>query len=110
MVLYSGKGFQFVWTKEVKPDSGVAQRSQITGELKIVIPKLNPDKVYFPKKEKQKTPVKILSENSTVDYRNIIKDMEEAKLKVNCIKNKEEKFKRENDSSFVDDSDVPPLM
>lgn len=44
----NGKPFQIVWRNEVKPDDGIAQRSKITGELLIKIPKL------YPTKEKHK--------------------------------------------------------
>ena len=103
-----GKAFQLVWRFEVMPDLGTAQRSTITGEMKIVIPKLHPEIV---KKEPtiQKPPEKIESvkpKSQTVDYKNIVKENAEETYKKPEPKKREI---RENDPNFIDDDDVPPL-
>ena len=103
-----GKAFQLVWRFEVMPDLGTAQRSTITGEMKIVIPKLHPEIV---KKEPtiQKPPEKIKSvkpKSKIVDYKNIVKENAEETYKKPEPKKREI---RENDPNFIDDDDVPPL-
>jgi protein TilB len=107
------KPFQIVWRNEVKPDDGTAQRSKVTGEMLIKIPKL------YPSKEKQKKtapvkPKKLLEpepEKETsrqfVDYRNIVKEAEQAMKEK--IARKQKPKTRPNDADFVDDSGIPPL-
>ena len=107
----NGKPFQIVWRNEVKPDDGTAQRSKITGELLIKIPKL------YPSKEKPKETSeakKILdpapekeTKKETVDYRNIVKEAEKAEKEK--ISKKKKAKTRPNDADFVDDSAIPPL-
>ena len=108
----NGKPFQIVWKEEVKPDDGTAQRSKITGELLIKIPKLNPGKEN--PKEKKEPPRKTLEpegpkkeEKKTVDYRNIVKEAEQAKKEQ--LQKKQKPKTRANDDDFVDDLGIPPL-
>ena len=101
-----GKCFQLAWNEEVLPDSGTAQRSSITGEMKIVIPKL----IQQPEPKAKLTKNKITDIKKTsniVDYRNIV-----TKENVNNEGSKLAKkhMRRENDADFVDNSDVPPLL
>jgi len=109
----NGKPFQIVWRNEVKPDDGTAQRSKITGELLIKIPKLYPTKEKHKHKEtvKQKKllepePEKEMS-RQFVDYRNIVKEAEQSKKEK--IAKKQKPKTRPNDADFVDDSGIPPL-
>ena len=39
-VLVKGRAFQIVLTDEVKPDQGKCERSKITGEMKLTLPKV----------------------------------------------------------------------
>ncbi|CAG5111361.1 Oidioi.mRNA.OKI2018_I69.chr2.g5677.t1.cds [Oikopleura dioica] len=107
----NGKPFQIVWKEEVKPDDGTAQRSKITGELLIKIPKLNPGKEN-PKEKKEASrktlePESQKEEKKTVDYRNIVKEAEQGKKEQ--LKKKEKPKTRANDDDFVDDLGIPPL-
>ena len=45
-VKIKGKSFQVVFRSEVKPDDGKCERSQLTGEMKITLPKLFIDPRY----------------------------------------------------------------
>ena len=45
-VKVKGKSFQVVFRSEVKPDDGKCERSQLTGEMKITLPKLFNDPRY----------------------------------------------------------------
>lgn len=45
-VKIKGKSFQVVLRSEVKPDDGKCERSQLTGEMKITLPKLFIDPRY----------------------------------------------------------------
>ena len=109
----NGKPFQIVWRNEVKPDDGTAQRSKVTGELLIKIPKLYPSKEkkkdappVEPRKLLELEPEKEIS-RQFVDYRNIVKEAEQAK-KEKMAKRQRPKT-RPNDADFVDDSGIPPL-
>ena len=100
-----GKIFQLVWNYEVSPDSGTAQRSTITGEMKITIPKLYPEPE---RPRKIEIPEKVLKpeipKTKTVDYRNIVSEASTKTVK------ETKKELRKNDENFIDNDDVPPLL
>ena len=77
------KSFQVAWPVEVLPDSGSAQRSKMTGDLKIIIPKMKPE------------PERKSSEVKTSPAK---------------FKRKEKIASRENDEDFIDNDDVLPLL
>ena len=94
-----------VWNYEVSPDSGTAQRSTITGEMKITIPKLYPEPE---RPRKIEIPEKVLKpeipKTKTVDYRNIVSEASTKTVK------ETKKELRKNDENFIDNDDVPPLL
>ena len=133
------KVFQLSLTEEVSPDSGKAERSEITGHLQVTMPKLS--QLLSPKKEKTQ-PYRITQDNpqdednsvwgrgkskkytterlevgegvsKAVDVGSIVSDAEALRKTTGLLTLKHGKGKdvlpRANDENFVDDDDVPPL-
>jgi protein TilB len=118
-VKIKGKSFQVVFRSEVKPDDGKCERSQLTGEMKITLPKLFIDPRYEQQKEVEKITINEKKETKSpgyVNYRTIVADNEaeierlkSEKLKSN-FSSKRTALQRENDDGFQDSDDVPPLI
>lgn len=112
-VMIKKKALQLVLQEEIKPDSSTAQRSTITGNLVIKMPRFKEstrtkrtisyqvkpaDKVGSnPKRELLE-----IGKGDSMDFSRIVEDAKNRELR-------KQKVKRDLDEDFVDDPDVPPL-
>jgi len=121
-VTLKGKVLQLFLEEEIKCGMSTAQRSQITGELLVKMPKQNPITRVSAKKDvnnvqqadtkpvsesKKINPLLEFDNNKKVDYKNIVND---ATKKSNVSSKISQKKEPENSADFVDDPDVPPLI
>lgn len=117
-VLVKGQRFQIVLRSEVNPDRGKCERSQLTGEMKITLPKLFTNPKYDLPKEIEKISINENAKSKSsdcVNYRTIVaeNDAEINRLKAEKLKAhfaKKTVTSRENDDGFQDSDDVPPLI
>ncbi|XP_049621585.1 dynein axonemal assembly factor 11 [Suncus etruscus] len=125
-VMVKGKVFQLVLPTEVKPDSSSAKRSQTTGHLVICMPKvgevitrvqpvsksvksnLDSSREQANKRHRQLEKLEVdPSKHSFPDVANIVQEKRHAARRVQA----EPKIRpQEEDSSFEDDPEVPPLI
>lgn len=131
-VIIKNKTTRLTFPEEIKPDEGEAQRSQVNGTLKLILPKVDPTSALKShkyaeqeriqkeneKREQEQEQAKSKMRNklgfamleaaenasNRVDFRNIVKkEPSPAKLKAdNAAENIE-------DENYIDDSEAPPL-
>lgn len=112
-VTMKGKIFQLVLPEEINPDSEhcKAERSQLTGHLRLVLPKARA--VVAPKGRSRPAPAPAPASTlleipdappAKADFANIVRDAAKPKglLRATAVE-------RPNDAEFVDCDDVPPL-
>jgi len=138
-VTVKAKVFQLGLSEEVNPDSSSAKRSQTTGHLIIEMPKVkqvvkplmsvptkkntSADNQFHERKEHQSSsgPKKINriqhellevepNSNSDMDFSKIVKDNQSGGKKTTNQKETSNRITEPEESNFVDDPDVPPLM
>ncbi|CAK8689130.1 unnamed protein product [Clavelina lepadiformis] len=120
-VTMKGSVLQLVLFEEVKPDSCIAQRSQITGHLIVTMPKLNPPpvpalrpdverktKVETETPEKPREILEVREARSFSD--NLANIARESPNRIPKSKATPDIKEPENSPDFVDDPDVPPLI
>lgn len=116
-VTVKDKSFQIVLRDEVLPDKGKCERSKLTGEMKIKIPKLFKNKKYEKPKEIERITINENTKNDSkcVNYRTIVSENEaenERQRAMKKIQFQKSKEPRPNDPDFEDilDDDIPPLI
>ena len=124
-VVIKNKTVRLTFPEEVKPDDGIAQRSQITGTLKLVLPKLDPTKALrsykIQKAYKLKENVKMMVQNDENKQTGLKIAHEMLEIGINAkeknILNVVRDVRGEYSTStqnekileYIDDSCVPPL-
>jgi protein TilB len=124
-VVIKNKTVRLTFPEEVKPDDGIAQRSQITGTLKLVLPKLDPTKALrsykIQKAYKLKENVKMMVQNGDNKQTGLKIGHEMLEIGINAkeknILNVVRDVRGEYATStqnekileYIDDSCVPPL-
>jgi len=110
------RAFQIVLVDEIKPDQGKCERSQVTGEMKLTLPKVKFNPRLEPLKKIEKITINEEKENSKtpVNYRTIVEDNEAEIERLKAQRTRElrpaKAMPRDNDANFVDCDDVPSLL